>query len=133
MRRAVGSLQEAEVSELDKKAQKSWSIIFSVQGCMIGASCAMLGIFGKYDFIVPVVAFIVGVHYFPLGALYHTRFHIAVGVFEVLISVLAIASIAMNRFVGLCIGLSALAAALGTVALSAYLLCLISASWDKVN
>jgi hypothetical protein len=117
----IKQLAPEKLSDYDKKVGKIWSIIFSVEGSLIGLSCALLGIFGQYEFIVPVVALIVGVHYFPLYLLYKTTVHLVATLLVVLTSGLAIAAVAGGFYADWAVIIAALSAALSTAALGAYM------------
>lgn len=120
--RTLRSLPDGPADPDDRRAQRRWNIIASVQGCTIGVVCAVLGSLGLYMYIVPAVALIVGIHYFPLGAMYHTAIHAVMGVGVVLIAVFGIISQALGLLGNEAIGICALAAALSTAILGVYLL-----------
>ena len=124
-RLTIRLLPDAPVDPEDKQANTRWKIIFSIQGGAIGAVCAILGIQGQYQYIVPAVALIVGIHYFPLGAIYRTKIHFVAGAFVVLVAVFGIISQALGILGFEAIGISAIAAALSTVILGMYITCVI--------
>ena len=134
-RRAVRLLPDAPPDPEDKRAGTRWTVIFSVQGGVIGAVCAVLGILGQYQYIVPAVALIVGIHYFPLGAIYRTKIHFAVGVFVVLCAVFGIMSQAFGILGFRAIGVCAIATALSTVILGIYIMrgCLLPVSQTSIG
>jgi hypothetical protein len=121
----VRSLADSSVDLEDKRITVRWNIIFSLQGAAIGIVCAIFGILGQYQYIVPAVVFIVGIHYFPLCAIYHTPIHFIVGAFVVLIAFLGIVLQALGILGIEAIGICALAAAISTVILGIYILRLI--------
>ena len=120
--RDIRLLQDGPVDPDDKRAGTRWNLIFSLQGGAIGAACAVLGVLGQYQYIVPAVVLIVGIHYFPLGAIYRTKIHYIMGVFVVLVAVFGIASQAFGILDIKAIGICAIAAALSTVILGVYIL-----------
>jgi hypothetical protein len=123
--RVVRSLPDRAVNPKDKRIARYWNIIFSLQGLSIGVICAILGILGQYQYIVPEVVCIVGIHYFPMGAIYHTTIHFVVGAFVVLIALLSIVLQALGTLGIEAVGVCALAATISTVILGLYILRLI--------
>ena len=132
-RRGIAALPDSPATEADKQAKKRWSVIFTVQGVTSGASCAILGILGKYEYIVPVVALIVGLHYIPIGMQHKDRIHVVAGALLSLIAIAGIAAMLAGRQPGPMIGMCALAAAASTVALGLHLLRFIDASMNSLK
>lgn len=122
---SLRSLPDEAESPADKRAVKQWNIIASVQGATIGIACAILGMTGRYLYIVPVVVLIVGIHYFPLGAIYRTPIHFIVGIPVVLIAVSGIVVQALGVLGNEVIGICACAAALSTAILGVYIMRLV--------
>jgi hypothetical protein len=126
----VNALPDVEKTAADKAADKKWSIIFSVQGMSIGAVCAALGMLGRYEYIVPCAALIVGLHYFPLGVTYKTAIHHIAGAVVSAISIGGIIAVYWgyaNAAIGLCAAVSALA----TLALGFYLLNVVNGALEN--
>ena len=123
--RAIRAMPDAPSDPADKRAQTRWNIIASVQGGAIGVSCAVLWGMGLYTYIVPVVVLIVGLHYLPLGAMYHTPVHFIVGAAVVLVAIFGIVSQALGIVGDETIGICAMAGALSTAVLGVYILRLI--------
>ena len=121
-RRTISQMPDGPADPEDKRAGTRWTIIFSVQGGVIGAACAVLGVQGQYQYIVPAVVLIVGAHYFPLGTIYRTKIHFIVGAVVVLVAVFGIVSQALGLLDIRAIGICAIAAALSTIILGAYIL-----------
>jgi hypothetical protein len=103
--------------EKDKKIAKIWNVIFTVQGVGIGISCAVLGILDLYHYIIPVVVIWVGLHYIPMGFLYKTPVHIAVGVATVLTAAAAMIFSPPAVFLSVACGISAAGGALSAIIL----------------
>jgi hypothetical protein len=127
--RVVRSLPDSPVDPTadpkDKRITARWNLIFALQGIAMGVVCAILGILGQYQYIVPAVALIVGIHYFPLGAIYHTSIHFIMGAFVALIAFSGIVLQALGILGLEVIGICALATAVSTVILGVYILRLI--------
>ena len=119
---AVRALPDDTDSPEDKKEQRRWALIFSIQGGAIGAVCAILGTIGEYNYIVPAIVLIVGVHYFPLGAIYHTRIHFLVGTAVVAISLFCIRALRFEILGLVAIGICAATAAISTIILGIYII-----------
>ncbi|MDR1539967.1 MAG: hypothetical protein LBU32_18595 [Clostridiales bacterium] len=131
LKRAVAALPDEPKQELDARAEKRWNLIFIIQGIAIGASCALLGAFSLYNYIIPVIVLIIGLHYFPLGLLYHTPIHFIVGVPVVLLSTFATIFFPPSDFSSAAGGFSSLAAACSTTVLGAYMMASVTSAMVK--
>jgi len=47
-----------------------YGIIFGGEGAVIGGTCAVLSITGHAEFIIPAIALIIGIHFFPMAKLF---------------------------------------------------------------
>jgi uncharacterized membrane protein YfcA len=83
-------------------------------------SCALLGSFGLYAYIVPVVLLIVGLHYIPIGLLYHTKIQTVVALPVVFVAVLGILSLLTNVGADYAPGVCAFVGAVSTSILGAW-------------
>jgi hypothetical protein len=112
--------EDGELSDNEKNAAKRWNIIFALNGIVIGVCCALLGIFGLYEYIAPAVLLIVGLHYIPISLLYKTGIHIAVAVPTVLAATLGILSLITGTAAAYAPGLSSLAGSVGAIVLGVW-------------
>ncbi len=60
----------AEDKTLGKKMGKSYGIIFGVEGLAIGLVCALLGLTHHEQFVLPAMALIIGLHFYPMARLF---------------------------------------------------------------
>ena len=76
-----------------------------------------------YNCIIPVIVLIIGLHYFPLGMLYHTPVHFIVGaaVVSVSVSVSAMIFLPADSYNSAASGVSALAGVCSTAVLGVYM------------
>ncbi|RNB83946.1 hypothetical protein EDM59_15655 [Brevibacillus nitrificans] len=72
-----------EMTEADSRRfmrTGTWfGIIFGLEGVMIGIASAICSATNHFDFFFPVMAIIVGAHFFPLAHLFRIRFHYIAG------------------------------------------------------
>jgi hypothetical protein len=57
-----------------KRMQIWYGVIFGLEGLLIGAACGILGSKGLDDYIVPTIALIVGLHFYPMVAVFKRKF-----------------------------------------------------------
>ncbi|MDR1542259.1 MAG: hypothetical protein LBU32_30635 [Clostridiales bacterium] len=131
LKRAVAALPDEPKQEHDARTEKRWSLIFTIQGIAIGGSCALLGVFSLYNYIIPVIVLIIGLHYFPLGLLYHTPIHFIVGVPVVLLPIFLTIFFPPSDFSSVAGGFSSLAGACSTTVLGAYMLASVTSAIVK--
>jgi MFS family permease len=84
-----GVLPELKSAE-EKKKDKWFMIIFGLEGLAIFLSANALINSNHFNYFVPVVALIVGLHFFPLGYLYKRKFDHYMGVWTCIIAVTGI-------------------------------------------
>ena len=108
--------------DADIRAEKRWNIIFITQCVAICICCALLGIFDKYGYIIPVIMLINGLHYFPLGMIYRTPIHFVVAVPVTAISLLTMIFLPPSNFISTAGGISSLAGASSTSILGVYMI-----------
>jgi hypothetical protein len=56
-----------------------YGVIFGGEGLLIGATCGILGAKGLDNYIVPAIALIVGLHFYPMAAVFHRKFDYLTG------------------------------------------------------
>ena len=126
--RAVRALPDGPVTEADIRSQKrigrSFGVTFGVEMVLIMAAAVLLGnsVIGGPDFIAPVIALIVGVHFYPLGALFRTRVHAVLATPVVLVAVVSIVVIARGTFVQPMIGICCLVTSVCVALMATYIL-----------
>lgn len=70
----------AETNDQRGKRTNIWfMMIFAVQGVLIGVTSVICNAMNRLDVFFPMMACIVGVHFFPLAALFHVRPYYVVG------------------------------------------------------
>jgi hypothetical protein len=73
-----------------RRLQMWYGIIFGLEGLIIGAACGILGYKGLNDYIVPAIALIVGLHFYPMAPVFKRRFDYLTGTWTAGIALLAI-------------------------------------------
>ncbi len=54
-----------------KRIGRAYGLIFGIEGAAIGIASGVLGASGHESFIIPVIALIVGLHFYPMAKLFH--------------------------------------------------------------
>ena len=72
------------------RMQMWYGIIFGGEGLLIGATCGILGARGLDSYIVPSIALIVGLHFYPMTAVFHRKFDYFTGTWTTVIAISAI-------------------------------------------
>jgi hypothetical protein len=67
-----------------------YGVIFGLEGLLIGATCGILGAKGLADYIVPSIAFIVGLHFYPMVVVFQRKFDYLTGTWTVAIAITTI-------------------------------------------
>lgn len=73
--RAVSSTMTDTDNRYMKRTMKRFGMIFGLEGAMIGIASGLCGATDHMDVLFPVMAFIVGAHFFPLAHLFRIRIH----------------------------------------------------------
>jgi hypothetical protein len=63
----------AEDLTTGRKMWKAYAIVFGIEGVAIGAASAILGISGHGEYVLPVIALIVGLHFYPFARIFDRR------------------------------------------------------------
>lgn len=110
---AASTPKESEESTILYKSQwnrtrKMFRVVFSAEFVLIGLAAGILISKGLYDLVVPIIAIIVGVHFFPLAGLFEARIYNITGTVAViagLASLLVKTEPARQDFVGFSMGI----------------------------
>jgi hypothetical protein len=77
-RRLSNEMTEADARH-SRRVGMWFGIIFGLEGALIGAASAICGATNHFDLFFPVMALIVGAHFFPLAHLFRVRIHYIAG------------------------------------------------------
>jgi FtsH-binding integral membrane protein len=67
-----------------------YGVIFGLEGLFIGAACGILGSRGLNDYIVPTIALIVGLHFYPMATVFSRKFDYFTGTWTTVVAFSAI-------------------------------------------
>jgi hypothetical protein len=56
-----------------KRFSKSYGIIFGIEGTAIPLVCVLLSVTANQQFILPAIALIVGLHFYPMAKIFHRK------------------------------------------------------------
>jgi hypothetical protein len=72
------------------RMQMWYGIIFGLEGLLIGATCGILGAKGLGNYIVPSIALIVGLHFYPMVVVFQRKFDYLTATWTVAIAIITI-------------------------------------------
>jgi hypothetical protein len=95
---AIGLLissKEFPPTKQEDKAEGSrmqiwYGVIFGMEGLLVGAACGILSAKGLDNYIVPSIALIVGIHFYPMVVVFHRRFDYLTGTWTTAIAITTI-------------------------------------------
>ena len=73
-----------------RRIQIWYGVIFGAEGLLIGAACGILGANGLDKHIVPTIALIVGLHFYPMAAVFRRKFDYLTGTWTSMIAITAL-------------------------------------------
>ena len=131
--RAVRALPDSPVTEYDKRIRKRFILNFVIEIILIMASSTILAnnVIGNSNYIVPVMAVIVGAHFIYLGGLFKMHIHIILGIIMIAVAVASIIFIVHGKWINQSIGICALATTICVTVMNTYLLYFIKAQLKK--
>lgn len=88
--RGLSNEMTIEDARHSKRVRMWFSIIFSIEGGMIGAASAICSATNHFDLFFPVMTLIVGAHFFPLAYLFKVRVHYIVGTLLCLLAIVTL-------------------------------------------
>lgn len=133
-KRSIRTLPDSPPSKADQRMGKQFGIIFGIEAALIAIAYMILGIeiIGDYNYIIPVIALIVGAHFIPLGVLFHTRLHIICGIIVSIVSAVALYALLFDAaWTDLARGICALTTTICVAILGAYALNFVKAETRK--
>jgi hypothetical protein len=86
-----------QVSEADARRGRRmgiwFGIIFATEGVFIGVASGICSAINRFDLFFPIMALIVGVHFFPLAALFQVKTYYLVGVLLCLLAMITLLAV----------------------------------------
>lgn len=73
-----------------------FGVVFCTEAVLIALAGILLSRFGEDNFIAPVVALIVGVHFLPLAGLFHVRAYYLTGALLCLLALIAVVALLLG-------------------------------------
>lgn len=88
--RKLPSENTPEAQKRGREAGRAFGIIFGVEFLVIFVAAFLLGQFQMTSLIMPVIAFIVGLHFLPLASVFHMKVYYLTGLALVLLGVIVV-------------------------------------------
>ena len=83
--------QVAEADARQWKGRGIWfGVIFTSEGILIGVASGICNAINRFDLFFPIMALIVGVHFFPLAALFEVKVHYLAGALLCLLAIITL-------------------------------------------
>ncbi len=93
-----------QVSEADARRWRRmgiwFGVVFATEGILIWIASAICNAINRFDLFFPIMAIIVGVHFFPLAALFQVKAHYVVGALLCLLAIITLLVIPENITLG---------------------------------
>ncbi|BCY11443.1 hypothetical protein [Actinoplanes sp. L3-i22] len=115
----------AALSEADSRRQRgtgrAYGITFGLEGLAIGIVAALLNVTGHPDYVMPAIALIVGLHFYPMARIFGRSLDLYIATWTTLAGLAGIVAIAAGAPVEPVTGFVAVGAALATSAYGVYI------------
>jgi hypothetical protein len=83
-----------QVAEADARRGRRtgiwFGIVFATEGLLIGIASVICNALHRFDLFFPIMALIVGVHFFPLAALFQVKIHYVAGALLCLLAIITL-------------------------------------------
>lgn len=79
-----------------KRTSKAFGLIFGIEGAAIPIACGILAAIGHTEFILPAIALIVGLHFYPMAKIFGRKLDYFTGTWATLVAITGII-ITMNH------------------------------------
>ncbi|HEX5501253.1 MAG TPA: hypothetical protein VFW96_01440 [Thermomicrobiales bacterium] len=94
--RALPETASAEDAAEGRRIGRWFGIVFGVESGLIALASVLLGIFQAGQYIAPVVALIVGLHFFPLAPLFRVPAYYGTGALLVVLALIALVALLLG-------------------------------------
>ncbi len=88
-RRLSNQVEEADARR-GRRVGLWFGITFATEGVLIGVASAICNAINRFDLFFPIMALIVGVHFFPLAALFQVKIYYLVGALLCLLAIITL-------------------------------------------
>ncbi|SMQ86758.1 hypothetical protein SAMN05444673_6773 [Bacillus sp. OV166] len=99
-RRLSNAMMEGDATRRSKRMGMMFGIIFGLEGLLIAAASAICSATNHLDLFVPVMALIVGAHFFPLAHLFRVRIHYIAGTLLCLLATITLLTLPVRVTLG---------------------------------
>jgi len=83
-----------------KRYGRAFGLVFGLEIVIIALGSVLLNVFHHPEFLLPFVAIVVGVHFFPLAPLFNVRLYYVTGALLVLVGVTVMLAVTVNTMIG---------------------------------
>jgi len=83
-----------------KRYGRIFGVVFGLEIVIIALGSVLLSVFHHPEFLLPFVALVVGVHFFPLAPLFNVRMYYVTGVLLVLVGVTVMLTVPVTTMIG---------------------------------
>ena len=77
-----------------------FGVVFTTEGLLIGVASVICNAINRFDLFFPIMAIIVGVHFFPLAPLFEVKAYYLVGALLCLLAIIALLLLPENASIG---------------------------------
>jgi hypothetical protein len=109
--RSMNHSVTAKEKEDTKRINRKFGLVFGLEGVAIFLASVICNILNQFEVFFPVMAMIVGIHFFPLASLFKEKFYYGTGVVMCMLGIISlflpinatvgdVSLIAMSTFIG---------------------------------
>ncbi|GAA0586757.1 hypothetical protein GCM10010172_84730 [Paractinoplanes ferrugineus] len=120
-RRRFPAELSADDARYRKRSGRAFGLIFGAEGLLIWLSVVALNATDRTDYVVPVIALIVGLHFYPMGRIFRRRIDLYLATWTCLVALAGVAAIAAGIAVEHVTPAVGLGAAAATTAYGVYM------------
>ena len=82
---------------LGKRNGRAFGLVFAAEGVLIALAVVVLSSFGLDDFVLPVIALIVGLHFYPMARIFNRSIDVWLATWTTLVAIAGIVAVALDR------------------------------------
>ena len=114
------------LSEKDKdKGKKMWKVfgfIFGLEGLLIAVSVVVLSTFDLQNYVVPIIALIVGLHFYPMAKIFERKIDYYLATWVTLVAILGIVLVIGNKSESMIFAAVGVGVALATISYGIFMI-----------
>jgi hypothetical protein len=87
---------DAVDQEHRRRSGRTFGIVFAAEGLLIGVAAGVLNGTGHAEYVLPVIALVVGLHFYPMAWVFHRRLDLWLATWVTLVGVAGVLALAVS-------------------------------------